>query len=62
MKINVENLFLDIELKFTDKKHRIQVLELQSPGNVWSIEQDKLWLWNYVLETSFLYFSVENLL
>ena len=34
MKVNVENLFVDIELKFTDKKHRIQVLELQSPGNV----------------------------
>ena len=61
MKINVENLFVDIELKFTYKKHRIQVLELQYTGNVWSIEQDKLWLWNYVLETSFLYFSVENL-
>ena len=28
MKINVENLFVDIELKITDKKHRIQVLEL----------------------------------
>lgn len=30
MKINVENLFVDIELKITDKKHRIQVLELNT--------------------------------